>query len=93
MKVSFAHLGNVYVFLEPYLASLGLEPVVPPLTSKRTLDIGVRQCPEMIRTPCKIIFGNYVEGPGARRGAADYAGRPQHLPFGLRRAQPAREAA
>jgi predicted nucleotide-binding protein (sugar kinase/HSP70/actin superfamily) len=61
MKVSFAHLGNVYVFLEPYLASLGLEPVVPPLTSKRTLDIGVRACPEMICAPCKIIFGNYVE--------------------------------
>jgi predicted nucleotide-binding protein (sugar kinase/HSP70/actin superfamily) len=61
MRVSFAHLGNVYVFLEPYLASLGLEPVVPPLTSKRTLDIGVRACPEMICAPCKIIFGNYVE--------------------------------
>jgi predicted nucleotide-binding protein (sugar kinase/HSP70/actin superfamily) len=67
MKVSFAHLGNVYVFLEPYLASLGLEPVVPPLTSKRTLDIGVRECPEMICAPCKIIFGNYVEA--LERGA------------------------
>ncbi len=69
MKVSFAHLGNIYVLLEPYLTSLGLEPVVPPPISKRTLDIGVRSCPEMICTPCKIIFGNYVEAleQGAER--------------------------
>jgi predicted nucleotide-binding protein (sugar kinase/HSP70/actin superfamily) len=61
MKVSFAHLGNTYVFLEPYLTALGMDVVAPPLTSKRTLDIGVRACPEMICAPCKIIFGNYVE--------------------------------
>ena len=67
MKVSFAHLGTAYVFLEPYLASLGLEVIVPHLTSKRTLDIGVRACPEMICAPCKLIFGNYVEA--LERGA------------------------
>lgn len=67
MKVSFPHLGSLYVYLQPYIRSLGLEVVVPPLTSKRTLDIGVRHCPELTCTPCKIIFGNYVEG--LERGA------------------------
>lgn len=67
MKVSFPHLGTLYVYFQPHINSLGLEAVVPPLTSKRTLDIGVRYCPEMICTPCKIIFGNHVEA--LERGA------------------------
>jgi len=67
VKVSFAHLGNVYTYLEPYMLSLGADVIVPPLTSKRTLDIGVRYCPEMICAPCKLIFGNYVEA--LERGA------------------------
>ena len=61
MRVSFPHLGTLYVYLQPYINSLGMEAVVPPLTSKRTLDIGVRHCPELTCAPCKIIFGNYVE--------------------------------
>lgn len=67
MKVSFPHLGTLYVYFPPYVASLGLEAVAPPPTSKRTLDIGIRHCPEMICTPCKIILGNYVEA--LERGA------------------------
>ncbi len=67
MKVSFPHLGTLYVYLPPYINSLGLEVVPPPVTSKRTLDIGVRHCPEMTCVPCKIIFGNYVEA--LERGA------------------------
>lgn len=67
MKVSFPHLGTLYVYLPPYITSLGLEAIPPPLTSKRTLDIGARHCPEMTCTPCKIIFGNYVEA--LERGA------------------------
>ena len=62
MKVSFPHLGTLYVYLQPYIRNVGLEAVAPPLTSKRTLDIGVRYCPELTCAPCKIIFGNYVEG-------------------------------
>jgi predicted nucleotide-binding protein (sugar kinase/HSP70/actin superfamily) len=44
-----------------------MDVVVPPLTSKRTLDLGVRYCPDMICAPCKLIFGNYVEA--LERGA------------------------
>jgi len=49
------------VFLEPALRQLGLELLVAPPSSKRTLDLGVRFNPEMICTPCKLLFGNYVE--------------------------------
>jgi predicted nucleotide-binding protein (sugar kinase/HSP70/actin superfamily) len=61
MKVSFFHLGAAYAYIEPYLRSLGLDVIVPPFSSRRTLDLGTRFCPEMICAPCKLIFGNYVE--------------------------------
>ncbi len=61
MKASFFHLGAAQYYIEPYLRHLGLDVVVPPPTSQRTLDLGTRFCPEMVCAPCKIIFGNYVE--------------------------------
>ena len=57
----FSTFGHSLRLLPGYIDSLELEVVVPPPTSKATLDIGVRYCPEMICTPGKIIFGNYVE--------------------------------
>ncbi len=61
MKVSFFHLGAMYAYVAPYIRALGMEAVIPPFSSRRTLDLGTRYCPEMICTPCKLIFGNYVE--------------------------------
>lgn len=39
MKVSFFHLGAAYAYIEPYLRSLGLDVVVPPFSSRRTIPI------------------------------------------------------
>ncbi|HIC88995.1 MAG TPA: CoA protein activase [Anaerolineae bacterium] len=61
MKVGFPHVGTFYVLFESYLHALEAKPVVPPFSSQRTLDLGVRYSPEMICAPCKLIFGNYVE--------------------------------
>jgi predicted nucleotide-binding protein (sugar kinase/HSP70/actin superfamily) len=61
MRVSFFQLGAIYAYVSPYLRALGLEVVLPPFSSRRTLDLGTRYCPDMICTPCKLIFGNYVE--------------------------------
>jgi predicted nucleotide-binding protein (sugar kinase/HSP70/actin superfamily) len=66
-RVTYAHFGLLYISIEHYLRSLGLEPVTPPLSSRRTLDLGVRHCPEMTCAPCKLLFGNYCEG--LERGA------------------------
>ncbi len=60
-RVSYPHLGTLYISAEHYFRSLGLEPVTPPFSSRRTLDLGVRHCPEMTCAPCKILFGNYYE--------------------------------
>jgi predicted nucleotide-binding protein (sugar kinase/HSP70/actin superfamily) len=61
-RVTYPHLGTLYITVEHYLRALGLEPVTPPFSSRRTLDLGVKHCPEMTCAPCKILFGNYYEG-------------------------------
>jgi predicted nucleotide-binding protein (sugar kinase/HSP70/actin superfamily) len=62
IRVAYPHLGTLYISAEHYFRSLGLEPVTPPFSSRRTIDLGVRHCPEMTCAPCKILFGNYYEG-------------------------------
>jgi predicted nucleotide-binding protein (sugar kinase/HSP70/actin superfamily) len=47
--------------LKPALRTLGLDLVVAPPSSQRTLDLGVRHNPGMVCVPCKLLFGNYVE--------------------------------
>jgi predicted nucleotide-binding protein (sugar kinase/HSP70/actin superfamily) len=61
-RVTYPHLGSLYITSEHFFRALDLEPVTPPFSSRRTLDLGVRHCPEMTCAPCKILFGNYYEG-------------------------------
>jgi predicted nucleotide-binding protein (sugar kinase/HSP70/actin superfamily) len=49
------------IALKPALRTLGLDLVVAPPSSQRTLDLGIKHNPEMICTPCKLLFGNYVQ--------------------------------
>ena len=61
-QVTYPHLGTLYITTEHFMRALGLEPLTPPFSSRRTLDLGVKHCPEMTCAPCKILFGNYYEG-------------------------------
>jgi predicted nucleotide-binding protein (sugar kinase/HSP70/actin superfamily) len=61
MRVGFPRLGSFHVFLAPALRPLGLELVVAPPSSVRTLNLGTQYNPEMVCTPCKLLYGNYVE--------------------------------
>ncbi len=61
-RVTYPHLGTLYITCEHFFRALGLEPVTPPFSSRRTLDLGVAHCPDMTCAPCKILFGNYYEG-------------------------------
>jgi len=67
VRVALPQLGTLYIPAGAYLRALGLEVVVPPFSSRRTLDLGVTHCPEMVCAPCKILFGNYKEA--LERGA------------------------
>lgn len=61
MKVTFPHLGNAYIPFRTLLLELGLEPVVPPPITPRTVSLGTKLAPEFACYPLKINLGNYLE--------------------------------
>ena len=69
IKVSFPHMGTIYIAWSAALRKVGVEPFVPPYTSKRTLSLGTKHSPEAICLPYKLIMGNFIE---AIEGGADY---------------------
>jgi hypothetical protein len=56
LKVTYAHLGNFYIPCKILLNELGLEPVVPPFTSQRTIALGTNIAPEFLEHLCLSIF-------------------------------------
>jgi len=67
LKVTFAHMGNLWIVVKTILEDLGLEVVVPPRPSRRSLDAGVRHSPEFACYPLKLNVGDFIEG--LERGA------------------------
>jgi len=61
VKVTFAHMGYMYICLKALLKSLDIEVIVPPMSSKRTLTLGTQHSPEFACLPLKINLGNFIE--------------------------------
>lgn len=69
IKVAFPHMGTISIVWSAALRKMGVEPFVPPYTSKKTLSLGTKNSPEAICLPYKLILGNFIE---AIEGGADY---------------------
>ena len=69
IKVAFPHMGTISIAWSAGLRKIGVEPYVPPYTSKKTLSYGTKNSPEAICLPYKLILGNFIE---AIEGGADY---------------------
>ena len=69
IKVAFPHMGNVYMAWASALRKLGIEPVIPPSSNKRTLELASVHSPESICLPYKLILGNFIQ---AIEKGADY---------------------
>mgnify|MGYP001050851492 CR=1 FL=1 len=61
MKITFPHMGNIYVLVKTLFDELGIEYVIPPMCNKRTLEIGAKYAPEMACLPLKINIGNFIQ--------------------------------
>ena len=61
IKVAFPHMGNVYIGWAAALKKMGVEPLVPPRTSKRTLELANKYSPESICLPYKLVLGNFLQ--------------------------------
>lgn len=61
-KVSFPQLGNYYIPIKIlFTEGLEVEYIVPPVITKRTLELGSRYSPDSACAPFKYILGNYIE--------------------------------
>ncbi len=61
MRVTFPYFGYDTLALKGFLEDLGAEVVLPPPTSRRTVELGVKFSPELICMPFKITLGNFIE--------------------------------
>lgn len=61
MRVTFPHMGNLYIPIKAMLQYLGVDVVVPPTSSKRTLTVGAKYGPEFACLPLKLNLGNFIE--------------------------------
>ncbi len=61
IKVAFPHMGNVYIAWAAALKKLGVEPLIPPHTNKRTLELASKYSPDSICLPYKLVLGNFLQ--------------------------------
>lgn len=61
MKITFPHMGNLYIGIKAIFEDLGVEVICPPKCSKTTLEIGKTHSPEQMCVPFKITVGNYIQ--------------------------------
>ncbi|MCL5961125.1 MAG: CoA protein activase [Chloroflexi bacterium] len=61
MKVALPHMGNVHIPLRSVFTPLGVEMVIPPPYSRRTMSLGTQYSPEFVCLPFKLTLGSYVE--------------------------------
>lgn len=61
MRVTFPHMGHIWIPLRAFFFNLGVEVVVPPPISRKTLQLGTRYAPEFACLPLKVNIGNFLE--------------------------------
>ncbi|NYE58666.1 CoA protein activase [Carboxydothermus ferrireducens] len=61
MKVTYPHMGNMAIGVKAMLEELGVEVVLPPPITKKTLTLGTKYGPEFACLPLKLNLGNFIE--------------------------------
>jgi predicted nucleotide-binding protein (sugar kinase/HSP70/actin superfamily) len=61
MRLSVPYLGMLHRAYGPVLRNAGVEIVLPPRPTKRTLDLGTKHAPEFACLPFKITLGSMIE--------------------------------
>ncbi len=61
MRIAMPHMGNVYIPFKALFERLDLDFVIPPVSNKRTLGLGVQHSPEGLCIPFKLTLGNLIE--------------------------------
>ena len=62
MKITFPHMGNMYVPIKVLLDTAGIDYIMPPYCTKGSLERGVIHSPEFACLPFKTILGDFLYG-------------------------------
>ncbi len=62
MKITFPHMGNIYIPLKSLFEALHIEAVIPPFNNDGIKNIGCKYAPEYACLPFKLILGNVING-------------------------------
>lgn len=62
MKITFPHMGNMYVPIKVLLDTAGIDYIMPPYCTKGALETGIIHSPEFACLPFKIILGDFLYG-------------------------------
>ncbi|MCX7714324.1 MAG: hypothetical protein N2171_01130 [Clostridia bacterium] len=62
MKVTFPHMGNIYIAVKVLLDTLEIDYCIPPVGSRTSLEKGILNSPEFMCLPFKTILGNFISG-------------------------------
>ncbi|KJS82719.1 MAG: CoA protein activase [Peptococcaceae bacterium BICA1-8] len=83
MKITFPHMGNLYIPVKGLLEYLNLDVIVPPPSSQKTLNLGVKYGPEFACLPLKLNLGNLIEAREIGADTVIMAGGVGPCRFGL----------
>lgn len=61
MKISWPHMGSLEFVMGSVFEEMGVDYVLPPPNSQRTLELGARHGPEFACFPLKTTLGNFIE--------------------------------
>lgn len=61
MKITFPHMGYLWIPLKAMLEYLGVDVQEPPPSTKRTMILGTKHAPEFACMPLKLNLGNFME--------------------------------
>ncbi len=61
MRIAMPHMGNIYIPFKALFQRLSMDFVMPPLSNRRTLSLGVKHSPEGLCIPFKLTLGNLIE--------------------------------
>ncbi len=61
MKVTAPHMGKLDLIFKDIFARTGIDYVMPPRTSAKTMQLGLRYSPEFACLPLKVTIGNFIE--------------------------------